>query len=271
MPQPLFPGSAGTPFIELQSVDSTNNYARSLIRDGLAQNGTAVFAHEQTAGKGQRGKFWASEKGANILLSVLLRPQPVLLSQQFMLSATVGVAVHDFFMKYAGEGCKIKWPNDLYWQDRKAGGVLIENVVRGGQSAVGSRQSDSESSMYTSDQWQWAIIGIGINVNQVVFPPELLNPVSLKQITGKDHNVIDLTRELCGFIIKSFRKLIDEDFSGTYDRYVEHLYKRNKTVRLKKGNRVFEAMIKTVSLDGKLVVQHRIEEEFDFGEVEWVI
>ena len=124
MPQPPSPGSAGTPFIELQSVDSTNNYARSLIHEGLAQHGTAIFAYEQVAGKGQHGKVWISEKDANIILSMVLRPQPLLLTQQFMLSACMAVAVHDFFMKYAGEATKIKWPNDLYWQDRKAGGVL---------------------------------------------------------------------------------------------------------------------------------------------------
>ena len=122
------------PFVELQSVDSTNNYARQQIHAGLAQHGMGIFTHEQLAGKGQRGNSWSSEKDANIILSIVIKPQPLLLTQQFMLSACVAVSIHDFFSKYAGDSTKIKWPNDLYWQDRKAGGVLIESVV-------GSRES----------------------------------------------------------------------------------------------------------------------------------
>jgi BirA family biotin operon repressor/biotin-[acetyl-CoA-carboxylase] ligase len=114
---------SAAPFVELQSVDSTNNYARKLIHDKLAQHGMAIFSHEQVAGKGQRGKIWFSEKDANILLSILLKPGPLQLSQQFRLSACMAVTVYDFFQKYAGEATAIKWPNDLYWQDRKAGDI----------------------------------------------------------------------------------------------------------------------------------------------------
>jgi len=255
----------GLPFVELQSVDSTNNYARQQIHAGLAQHGMAVFAHEQLLGKGQRGKTWSSERDAGIILSIVLKPQPFLmLSQQFILNACVSVAINDFFIKYAGSDTKIKWPNDLYWQDRKAGGVLIESVVRSQESGVNSPQ-------LVSPNWEWAIVGIGININQTVFPSYLPNPVSLKQITGKDYNVVELAKELCDYLEKYFLKLIDEDYSRIHDQYVAHLYMKNATVKLKKGNRVFEAMIKSVSPSGKLIVQHAIEEEFDFGEVEWMI
>jgi BirA family biotin operon repressor/biotin-[acetyl-CoA-carboxylase] ligase len=257
LPQPADTKTIGFPFIELQSVDSTNNYAREQIHAGLTHHGMTFLAHEQLAGKGQRGKAWNSEKDTNINMSIVIKPGSLLLTQQFMLSASVAVAIHDFFMKYAGADTKIKWPNDLYWQDRKAGGVLIESVVRSQELGVSS--------------WQWVIVGIGININQIVFPSHLPNPVSLKQITGKKFEVVELAKELCGFIENYFRKLFAEDFYGTYDRYVDHLYKRNTTVRLKKNNRVFDATIKTVSPAGKLIVNHAIEEEFDFGEVEWLI
>jgi BirA family biotin operon repressor/biotin-[acetyl-CoA-carboxylase] ligase len=257
------------PFVELQSVDSTNNYARQQIHAGLALPGMTIFTHEQLSGKGQRGKDWRSEKDANIILSIVVKPQPLLLTQQFMLNASVAVAVHDFFMKYAGSETKIKWPNDLYWQDRKAGGVLIESIVGKQESIVESQQVAPDSNR--DGNWQWAIVGIGININQTAFPSALPNPVSLKQITGNDFNVIELAKELCGYIERYFRKLITEDFYGIYDRYVDHLYKRNTVVKLKKNNRVFEATIKSVSPSGKLIVQHAIEEEFGFGEVEWLI
>ena len=245
-------------FIELQSVDSTNNYARQQIHAGLAQHGTAFFAHEQVAGKGQRGKIWTTEKGSNLILSLVVKPQPLLLAQQFQLSACVAVAIHEFFMKYAGDNTKIKWPNDLYWQDRKAGGVLIENIVRGQEPAPGNRE--------------WiSIIGIGININQTSFDPEIKNPVSLKQITGKPFDPVELAKELCTLLDKRFTELVESGFENIFSSYLANLYKRKETVKLKKGSQVFEALIEGVSPTGKLITQHSIGEEFGFGEVEWVI
>ena len=150
MPQPSAHYSLGSPFIELQSVDSTNNYARKLLYEGLAQHGTAIFAHEQLAGKAQRGKTWSSDKGTNVILSLVVKPRSLLLTQQFQLSVCVAVAVHELFMKYAGDEAKIKWPNDLYWQDRKAGGILIESGVGSAESGVRSQESGIA-------RWEWEI------------------------------------------------------------------------------------------------------------------
>ena len=258
MPQPSATKRLGSPFVELQSVDSTNNYARQQIHAGLAQHGMVFFAHEQVAGKGQRGKIWTTEKGSNLILSLVVKPQPLLLAQQFQLSACVAVAIHEFFMKYAGDNTKIKWPNDLYWQDRKAGGVLIENIVRGQEPAPGNRE--------------WiSIIGIGININQTSFDPEIKNPVSLKQITGKPFDPVELAKELCTLLDKRFTELVETGFENIFSSYLANLYKRKETVKLKKGSQVFEALIEGVSPTGKLITQHSIGEEFGFGEVEWVI
>lgn len=257
MQQPSFPSSPESSFIELQSVDSTNNYARQLIHAGLAQHGTAIFAHEQVAGKGQRGKGWTSEKNQNIALSIILNSLPLPLSRQFQLSASVSTGVYDFFSKYAGEKTKIKWPNDLYWQDRKAGGILIESIIERGKSKMGL--------------WEWAIIGVGININQTTFSPHLPNPVSLKQITGKGFETVLLAKELYGYVERKFQLLIKNGFDAIYDEYLLNLYKINEKVRFKKESRVFEAIIKKVTPTGQLVVQHAIEEEFNFGEIEWVI
>ena len=156
MPQPFETKVSDVSFIELQSVDSTNNYAMARVAEGVAQHGSAYFAHEQTAGKAQRGKIWISEKGANIMMSMVIKPLFLQPSEQFKLSACVAVALHDFLKRYAGEQTKIKWPNDIYWRDRKAAGILIENVISTGKLAIGN--------------WQWAIVGIGVNLNQVDFP-----------------------------------------------------------------------------------------------------
>lgn len=265
MPEPSFYNTLGKPFIELQSVDSTNNYAFKQIHAGLAHHGTAYFAHEQMAGKGQRGKTWLATKDSSLILSVVIDPGPLLLTQQFQLSACVAVSVCEFFSRYAGDATRIKWPNDLYWQDRKAGGILMENII-GGQKSQLPMVNPSVSS-----QWLWAVVGVGININQGFFSGELKNPVSLKQITGREFSPVEMANELCMVLDNKFNHLITSGFDTIYADYLSLLYKKDELVKLKKGSRVFEAAIKTVSSDGKLIVQHAIEEEFDFGKIEWII
>ena len=264
MPLPSAGNPIGKPFIELRSIDSTNKYAMGLIHGellpdghGEAQHGMAVFTHEQTAAKGQRGRKWTSQKDLNIALSILLKPYPLSVPDQFKLSVCIAVSVFEFFSKYAGDETKIKWPNDIYWRDRKAGGILIENIVQSSQSAVGS--------------WQWSVIGIGININQTAFDPDLLNPVSLKQITGKIYESIELAKELCSIIEKNYQLLIAGNFMILFNKYLTQLYKKDEKVKLKKEIRVFETTIKGVSETGQLITQHSIEERFEFCEVEWVL
>jgi BirA family transcriptional regulator, biotin operon repressor / biotin---[acetyl-CoA-carboxylase] ligase len=249
-------------FIELQSVDSTNNYARRLINEGLARHGMAVFAHQQTAGKGQRNKRWISEPGANIILSIIIRPESLQVSQIFPLSVSTILAVYELFSKYAGDRTSIKWPNDLYWQDRKAGGILIENIISGQKDHT--RETESEPA-----RWLWSILGIGININQTSFPSELENPVSMKQITGDDHDPIGLANELCSIVNERYAELTNGGFTSQLQLYNSHLYKKGLPVKLKQGSRNFEAVIDGVNTEGQLVARHAIEEKFSFGEIEW--
>lgn len=228
---------------------------------GEAQHGMSIFTQEQTAGKGQRGKSWVSQKGANIALSILLNPYPLPIQDQFKLSVCVAVSLYESFSIYAGDETKIKWPNDLYWRDRKAGGLLIENVVRTSDSGNKSGHA----------QWKWAVVGIGINVNQTIFPADLPNPVSLKQITGKNFESVVLAKEICSVLEKNYQLLMASKFEQLFSHYQIHLYKRDEKVKLKKNNRVFETTIKGVSETGHLITQHSIEESFTFGEVEWLI
>ena len=101
-----------------------------LVHAGMAQHGVAVFTHEQTKGKGQRHKQWTATANENIILSIIIEPG-LSIDRQFLLSMYTAVAVQNFFAHYAGNDTKIKWPNDLYWRDRKAGGILIDNIVTG--------------------------------------------------------------------------------------------------------------------------------------------
>jgi BirA family biotin operon repressor/biotin-[acetyl-CoA-carboxylase] ligase len=242
--------TAGQPFIELISVDSTNNYAMAEIQKGMAEHGMAWFAYNQTAGKGQRGRQWHAMPGQNIMLSVALNTSGLLVSEQFFLLCAIALAAHDIFAKYAGSETSVKWVNDIYWNDRKAGGILIENVLRG-------------------NNWQWAVAGMGININQTTFGDNAARAVSLKQITGKTFDVVALAKELQGNVIARFSQLI-VDKAGVLDEYNSILYKRNVSVRLKKENIVFNAIIKDALPDGRLRVEGAAWETFGFGEVEWV-
>lgn len=266
MPEPSSDTRIGEPFIELLSVDSTNNYALTQVRAGLAQHGSAFFAHEQLAGKGQRGKSWTTAPGSSLILSVVVDPHPLAIGQQFQLSTCIALAGLALLRKYAGGEVAVKWPNDLYWRDRKAGGILIENIIGGKTSQTRTANEDS-----SYGEWQWAIAGIGINLNQKFFPEDLKNPVSLRQITSKNHDPAGLAQELCQLIDLFFKQLVSKGFDGLYQEYLSNLYKRDQIIKLKKGTRVFDALIKSVLPNGRLVIEHGIEETLDLGEIEWIL
>jgi BirA family biotin operon repressor/biotin-[acetyl-CoA-carboxylase] ligase len=134
----------GQRLIILPSIDSTNNYAMGQANAGLAGHGTVYFALEQTAGKGQRGKSWITTVGENIMMSVVIEPQSLKINDQFLLSAAIALGCYDFFKSYAGDEISIKWPNDIYWRDRKAGGYLSRtgSETRSQKSAVRSQKPD---------------------------------------------------------------------------------------------------------------------------------
>ncbi|HEY6899126.1 MAG TPA: biotin--[acetyl-CoA-carboxylase] ligase, partial [Puia sp.] len=169
------------------------------------------------------------------------------------LSICVALACHDLFSRLAGaEATSIKWPNDLYWNDRKAGGILIENHFQG-------------------DRWPLAIAGMGININQVGFPDTAKNPVSLRQITGKSWVAVELARELGALLDKRYSTLTGGGSTAQFEEYQGKMYKRGQTVRLKKDNAVFETTIQGVTPQGQLLTRDVFERQFSFGEVEWVL
>ena len=222
------------------------------VHEGLATHGDAVFSHRQTHGKGQRGKVWQSSEGLNIALSIILKPIHLRITHPFQLSAAIALGVFDFVNRYAGEQTTIKWPNDIYWRDRKAGGILIENVISG-------------------SKWKWAVAGIGLNINQTEFNDTIRNAVSLKQITGKDFDVEKLAAELHQLIMLRTQTLLTRSYDALLKEYEEHLYKRNCFVKLKKSDIIFETQVKGITPEGRLFTQDIIDNEFEFGEIEWML
>jgi BirA family transcriptional regulator, biotin operon repressor / biotin---[acetyl-CoA-carboxylase] ligase len=243
----------GHSFVELKSVDSTNNYAMAQAAAGMASHGTLFFAYDQWAGKGQRGRAWTSAPGENIILSAVLEPVALSIPQAFALSACVALACHDFFSRYARpDSTRIKWPNDLYWGDRKAGGILIENSFRG-------------------ERWLLSIAGMGININQQRFPESARNAISLRQITGLSFDTLSLARELGECLDKRYVELEQGGTPAILEQYNARLYGQGRKVRLKKDNTVFDTMVEGVSAQGELLTRDVLSRRFGFGEVEWVI
>jgi BirA family biotin operon repressor/biotin-[acetyl-CoA-carboxylase] ligase len=167
------------------------------IKEGLAKSGSCYRANFQTHGKGQHGRVWESSKGQNILCSYILELKKLddlkkwVPTDQIGLSAAIAIGIRAFFDDRTNGDTKIKRPNDIYWRDRKAGGILIENLLKG-------------------TEWTWAVIGIGININQTVFSPDAPNPVSLKQITGQDWDILTLQEALSKALTKSIQDWLME-------------------------------------------------------------
>jgi BirA family biotin operon repressor/biotin-[acetyl-CoA-carboxylase] ligase len=242
--------SIGHPFIELQSVDSTNNYAMQQVHAGLAQHGAAWFAHHQFAGRGQRGKNWVGEAGENIALSVCIAPGVINTENQFLLNCMVSLGCYDFLRKYFTEDLSIKWPNDLYWRDRKAAGILIENSIRG-------------------NEWLFSIAGIGLNVNQTRFPDNLNTAVSIKQATGRTFVPVELALELCNCLEKRYKQLQKLN-NSLLPQYNQVLYKSGLKVKLQTAEEVIETQIMGVIENGMLHTRNSTDHYFRFGEVEWL-
>jgi len=222
------------------------------VHAGMAKHGMAWFAREQTAGKGQPGKNWESQTGQNIALSIVIKPAAVYFRNQFYFNAAVSNACYNFFKNHAGEESSVKWPNDIYWRDRKAGGILIENKIMG-------------------KNWKWSVLGIGININQTRFSTKIGHAVSLKQITGKTYDPVILAFELYESIMAEINKVNISHLPGILEQYNEHLFKAGREVQLIKGKSTFKTKITGVNEYGQLMTQDTETRIFNFGEVGWVI
>jgi BirA family transcriptional regulator, biotin operon repressor / biotin---[acetyl-CoA-carboxylase] ligase len=238
-------------FTILDTVESTNNYAMGQVHAGLSTHGDAWFALEQSGGKGQREKKWESAKNENILMTIVVKPGRVLQGNQFLLSAVTANVCQQVLDNYNRAHTKIKWPNDIYFGDRKAGGILIENIIKG-------------------DEWYWSIIGIGININQMKFSLNVPNATSLRITTGKVHNQIDIAKNIQERLLFEINNLSENSKAFQLDMYNKNLYKKDTNVKLKKGNIVFETTVKHVNKYGDLITEDAMERHFKYGDVQWI-
>ena len=247
----------GLPFTELTEVDSTNIYAMNQVKTNMAGHGAAFLAQKQWAGKGQMGKVWEAESGQNILLSVVLDPKKLVFNgselEPSIVSMLIAVGCFNFFITYAGDETRIKWPNDIYWRDRKAAGILIENSFRG-------------------PIWQWSVAGMGVNINQTEFGTGLQKAVSLKQMTGKTFQVPALAKELCSHIEAALQMVVDKGPSTLLELYNNALYKKGEQVQLDIEGKKITATICRVLSNGHLEIEteNGSKQSHALGAIKWL-
>jgi len=234
----------------IDKTTSTNDDAR----DSRYVHGDAIWAEEQTAGRGQRGHKWESRTGDNLLFSVVLTPDFLPADEQFLLSEVVALALTNTFADY-GIATRIKWTNDIYAGDRKLVGILIEHILAG-------------------ERFDRTIVGIGINVNQAEFEQSLPNPVSMRQLTGREY----VREEVLDRFMSHLDTLYGELRSGGKER-IGRLYRLNMyhldeqhTYALPSGER-FRATIRGVRPSGHLLLEHAdgTMHCYAFKEVEFVL
>ncbi len=229
---------------------STNELLKSISRKEDYPEGFFIYTDYQTSGKGQGINRWESKKGKNILFSILLFPKHILTSEQFIISQIVSIAILDVLSDIV-PNVKIKWPNDIYVNDKKIAGILIENTIQG--SVINK-----------------TIIGIGINVNQTKFTSYAPNPTSLKLITKKSYNRKNL-------IFRIIQKIFECYFSADYEtikmQYFNKLYRGEGYYPYSGEGETFRAKITEVLNDGRLVLLNEEGESkiYGFKEVEFII
>ena len=234
----------------LPSCHSTNEMASVLLSKQEQYNGTVIHTDFQTAGKGQRGNSWESNEGENILLSVILDTQFLDPTDIFDLTIVTSLAIHDLLTEYYKEDFRIKWPNDIFFQDKKIAGILIENYIR--QNII-----------------EWCIVGVGLNVNQRRFQEP--KAISLASICDQDFDREELTNILLLKLEKRYFDLKNGERSKLRKAYIKNLYWRDELhVFLSEGS-YFNGKISNVASSGKLIIE--VEEgtrKFDFKEVQFI-
>lgn len=234
--------------IHIAETDSTNRWLRSFLseKSGILDD-VAVWADYQTAGRGCGSNSWESERGKNLTFSVLLHPRQMVASRQFHISMAVSLAICEVLGRYVGN-LSIKWPNDIYWQNGKIGGILIEHSLKGS---------------YIKD----SIVGIGLNINQRVFRSDAPNPVSLWQITAQETDCEQLLHDILTAIETYMARQHNKE------EYLSMLYRRKGFHPYADQAGPFMAEMADVEDDGHLVLSDEVgsKRRYAFKEVTFII
>lgn len=240
-----------TKIIKLENVDSTNRYLKQYV-PGDDEEMTIVTADYQSAGKGQGEHTWESEAGKNLLFSIMVHPHWVPVRRQFVLSMVEALALKDALDSYT-DGITLKWPNDVYWNDQKISGTLIETTV------------DSKGI-------KTCIFGTGVNVNQTIFKSDAPNPVSLAQILGHEVDWEEVLQKIIEAFERYYELLRRADYMDVSGIYHLALYRRKGYHWYEDKDGKFEGAFVEVEDDGHLILHDKqgVIRSYAFGEVKFL-
>ena len=227
----------GSAIERIHATDSTNNYAATQLLTKRPSEGTVFVASSQIDGRGQSSNKWESEPYKNLTFSILLYPRFLEIIKQFEISKAISLGVTDYLKELADQ-VSIKWPNDIYIGNRKIAGILIENSVSGNKISS-------------------CIVGIGLNINQLVFIGNAPNPVSLTQITGHVYDLDEALSNLCRKIDARYQQLLNGKFGQIDEDYIDVLFRRDIWSPYADETGDFEGRILGVDQIGQLRMETR--------------
>ena len=238
--------------IHKTTVSSTNDDAKKKLQTEITPNFTVISATEQLIGKGLRKNSWHSQSGKNLTISIITYPKFLKVTEQFYLSKMISLGILEY-LKTKGKYFKIKWPNDIYINDKKVCGILIESSIAG-------------STIKNS------VIGIGLNINQTDFPKNLPSATSLALITGKVYQLDTELNILLTNIYEFYNDLKKLNFSRIDNLYHTNLYKINKLNQFKDSTGTFFGTITGTTSDGKLIINTANNQikTYNFKEIEFI-
>lgn len=226
-------------FIHLAETDSTNSYARReasrLWTESPDCEALVVTAEEQSSGRGQRGTVWQSSKGKNLLMTIVVRPKGLAIESCYALSVASALALKESMQAF-GLAASLKWPNDLYCNNCKLAGILLE--------------SDFEGTNVTQ-----AFIGIGLNINQSEFYKMERRPTSMSIISGREFNILEVMHTIVNKFIVKYRKIANSDLSQLFDEYEKSLIGYSSPLLYRDAEGEFTAYVKGVERDGRIVLE----------------
>lgn len=247
--------------IRLSDTTSTNDYLLQLSAESAGEKdkaGVCVVSSFQSAGKGMGTNTWESEAGKNLLFSILVRPTWLDASAQYLLSMAEAVALQEVLSEYSDD-ITIKWPNDIYWKDKKISGTRIDGNIKG---------------RYMSDM----VIGTGININQESFYSDAPNPVSLFNITGRCHDAEEILQRILErfeyyYNVASSEWLDNKQCKTISELYRKHLYRSNGMYKYEDKDGTFEAAIEDIQTNGMLILRRADDtlSQYEFKEVKFII
>lgn len=232
-------------------IDSTNLEAARLLASGNAFHGLTIFAHHQTHGRGQLGRNWHAEPGKHLAMSMILQPSNTSVSELQLISMKVSLAIAKAIQTLDHTiRLKIKWPNDIYGEDKKLAGILIENSLQSGRI-------------------QHSIIGIGMNVNEAYFSSDIPNAISLRMLTGMEYDLL----LLCKIIMNSALEIFQDpgqDWKEEYDRFI---FRRNEVSTFNIEGEIKKAIVEGVDMEGKIMLLDEQGESKSYfsHEIKWIL